>query len=232
MNESITLMLGRAIDRGDEARVIEALSGGADPNSRFPFIEDSEHADIRVERGVSMLHVAAHKGLTSIMHRLLDAGANPNVRDERGASPLHWSTMRCINILAHYGADLNARDDVGMAPLHYSIFRLQDTKHEIGGDSQEMMETLLAAGADVNCRADNGFTPLHLVCLLGINTRLETLAEYGADPEVRDEWDQSALDIVRQKGNDEGIAILSRCKMQDRLLRKGLADRGDEEMGL
>lgn len=232
MSQAITLMLGRAIDRGDEARVIEALSGGADPNSRFPFIEDSEHAEIRAERGVSMLHVAAHKGLTSIMDRLLGADAKPNVRDERGATPLHWATSRCVNVLVQYGADLNARDDVGMAPLHYSIFRLQDKKRKTGGESKEMMETLLAAGADVNCRSDNGFTPLHLVSLLGINTRLETLAEYGADPEARDEWGQSALDIVRQKGNDEGIAILSRCKVQDRLLRKGLADRGDEEMGL
>ena len=113
----------------------------------------------------------------------LEAGADPNARDEDGYTPLHFlDSGEAAALLLAAGADPNARDNDGETPLHTTV--------EYGNHPHfEKAVVLLEAGADPNVREESGDTPLH---------RLRWTSKYlgelerafirtGADPNLLDE---------------------------------------------
>lgn len=86
--------------------------------------------------------------------KAIDEGADVNVRDDDGSTPLHYTAVgvnvEMTEFLLEHGADVNARDYSGRTPLHRAAY--------IG--RTEMAEFLLEKGADVNARDDYGATPL------------------------------------------------------------------------
>ena len=72
------------------------------------------------------LHWVAQRGLTVGVSCLLDNGANPNVTDDKGQTPMHFIAQKGVGknqveLLIEHGADVNARDDEGQTPLDYAI---------------------------------------------------------------------------------------------------------------
>ena len=73
----------------------------------------------------SPLHWVAQRGLTVGIETLLENGADPNVTDDKGQTPLHFIAQKGIGknqmqLLLEHGADLNIRDDAGQTPLDYA----------------------------------------------------------------------------------------------------------------
>ena len=71
------------------------------------------------------LHWLAQRGLTVGIACLLENGANPNVTDDKGQTPLHFIAQKGVGknqaeLLIEHGADLNVRDDAGQTPLDYA----------------------------------------------------------------------------------------------------------------
>ncbi len=71
------------------------------------------------------LHWVAQRGLTNGIACLLANGADPNVTDDKGQTPLHLIAQKGVGknqveLLIEHGADLNARDDTGQTPLDYA----------------------------------------------------------------------------------------------------------------
>ncbi len=58
--------------------------------------------------------------------RLLKAGANPDIRDEKGRTPLMGAAqsqdIQFVKALLEHGADVNAKDNDGTAALNYAGF--------------------------------------------------------------------------------------------------------------
>lgn len=95
----------------------EDLQGILDGHSQVEHFVDHQN-----EWGQSALQCAAANGHVSIVKRLLDAGANPNLKNKEGNTPLHWAALmgqvEVVKLLLASGkADVNARNNVGRSPL-------------------------------------------------------------------------------------------------------------------
>ncbi len=113
--------------------------------------------------GRSALHSAVIMGghdaeaAVRLVARLLQAGADPDVRADAGHTPLHYAARlkseALITTLLGAFPDVVARDEDERTPLHVAAESARDAT---------AVEALLQAGAEVDARDSNGETPLHL----------------------------------------------------------------------
>ena len=91
----------------------------------------------------------------------LEAGADPNARDEDGNTPLHRlrggsgsEEGRSASLLLAAGANPNARNNLGKTPLHEVLEYRDDSDFEL-------IVVLLEGGADPNARDQDGNLAFH-----------------------------------------------------------------------
>jgi len=95
------------------------------------------------------------------MLQALEAGANPNIRDPNGRTPLHFCAgvglaPACV-LLVHFGAQLDVRDKEGLTPLHMAA----------GYANAQSLKVLIAAGANASIPGNSQGTALEVVTALG-----------------------------------------------------------------
>ena len=112
-----------------------------------------------------LLHyAAAYAQEVDIVVKLIELGANVNLPNEAGLTPLHRAARRSqpelfdaassiIRLLISNGAKINAQDEQGRSPLHEAACCI----------SAEPMKLLLELGADINQQDKIGTTPLYWV---------------------------------------------------------------------
>lgn len=108
------------------------------------------------------LMAAAHAGELDRVNSLIAAGADVNVRDELGWSPLMKACYNpelkhgfadVVQVLIAAGADIEAPIGYGVRPLMLAS----------GYGETAVVEVLLQAGADVLAKNEGGFTALMMV---------------------------------------------------------------------
>ena len=63
---------------------------------------------------------------------------------------------------------------------------------------------------DVTAKDPNGQTLLHWAAAEGYADTVEVLLHYGADPQTRDRWGRTALDLALEKGQRQVVQVLRR----------------------
>lgn len=117
----------RAVRHGDLVELRSALAGGADVDELFD--------------GMFPLGLATRRRSAELVRELLLAGANPDLRGEKGRTPLHiaarWDAppFEVVRSLVESGADRNALDDDGRSAASIAAER-----------NEPELEALLALG--------------------------------------------------------------------------------------
>ena len=103
------------------------------------------------------LHVAAYVGRIEICKSLLEAGADVNAKNQKGATPLlvglSRGTLACVPTLLAHGADVNARDMWGRTALMFLAMYAEND-----GVAQSVLHQVLANADDVDARDADGKT--------------------------------------------------------------------------
>jgi ankyrin repeat protein len=132
----------------------------------------------RLPDGRSPLVLSVDAGDVELVRTLLDAGAQPNVKDGFGRTPLGLAALgghhRIVVVLLARGARPDVKEDNGAVPLHHAA--------SLGFDA--IAGALLDAGADVEVRDRPGHTPLINAIRNGRASTVKLLLDRGADPEL------------------------------------------------
>lgn len=171
---------------------------------------------------------------------LVRKGADVNVQNEYGQTPLHMTIFKgarnLFETLLLLGADVNQKDCFGVPPLHRAI-RLNRLKMmrrllcedkininqtdrygfsamhlaSFAGFALDDLSLLVSAGANVNQRNGWGETPLF--CVSTVNTA-QNLLKLGADTGVKNRWGEVVFDYFDKKALQQKKDILKRLKYQ------------------
>jgi len=171
----------------------------------------------------TLLAAVQRANCSSILQSLLD-GANPNVRDPKGRTPLHFvagvGLAPAAVLLIHFGAQIDARDEDGLTPIHMAA----------GYANSQTLRVLVAAGADTTLTGNAQGTATEVVCTLGdyqlrewINNRnrfqkkdekldkLKACMDVLDDPQaVREEanWDEMLVEVMKAIGGPDDSNVL------------------------
>ncbi|XP_014237548.1 tankyrase-1-like [Trichogramma pretiosum] len=153
--------------RFSDAESMEAFFKITDQVGRTPI-----QLDARDKMGNVWLHLALLYGNKKAVELLLRRGADPNLIDEQGSTPLHvicresdstWSIIDMKKLYDENTGDRCFNDDYDMAKMLFEI-------------SDELGQTV-----QVDARDDDGDTPLHLAVKIGNKKLVELLTSRGAD---------------------------------------------------
>lgn len=127
--------------------------------------------------GSTPLMYAVLYGDAAMVRSLLEAGADPNIKNEAGATALMWAVgdLDKAKLLVEHGADANARSDSGRTPIMIAA--------GISG-AKPVLDLLLEHGAKPSVKGPGlvfDTTPLTEAAFAGDEANLRTLLAAGAD---------------------------------------------------
>ena len=138
-----------------------------------------------VTDGHTALHIATKRRDSVWLRYLLTYGANPNLPDKQGVTPLMLASqlgyVEGIGILASKGAKVDASNDAGETPLILAVHR----------KDIPMVRILLAGGADPGRSDNSGRSARDYAKLEGVGQALE-------------EFDKSTKARVKKPGQTYG----------------------------
>jgi ankyrin repeat protein len=174
--------------RAGDAEIVKLFIGaGMPPDAR--------------DGGFTPLLEAARRGHEEVVSVLIDAGADVDVPDSYGVTPLMFSLIsgaaKSARQLIEKGATVNARDIDGRTALVEAL----TTENDI---PDEVIAALIAHGADVNVRIAGGLTPL-MIAASGSSRLLRMLIEAGADINAKDD---SGVSVLRMALDNPGNAAM------------------------
>lgn len=132
-----------------------------------------------ITTGDTGLHVVTARRDTLWVRFLLQRGANPNIRNNEGITPLQLATrlgfIDGAEILIDKGAQVNVADSQGETPLIAAVHQR----------NVELVRTLLQEGADPDHNDNSGRSARDYLALMTGNTLLER--EFAAADEARED---------------------------------------------
>src|SRR5207253_1180947 len=172
-------------------RMMEALHDGNRQAFGKMLREDFNIANLKGPGGSTPLMYAALYGDPESVRALLESGADPNIKNDVGATALMWAVddLEKTMLLLDHGANVNARSDDNRTPLLIAA-----GWHGSGA----VVKLLLDHGANPSVVGTRQFTPLAEAAWAADEAAFRALVEHGADV-------KSAGPLAL------GLALLMRC---------------------
>jgi ankyrin repeat protein len=163
----------------------------------------NEDVGVMIE-GKSILHAAIESGKVEVIDFLVQKGAQIDLFDEEGHTPLHiacwYGKTDAVACLVGHKATINVQcKPHGMSPLHYAVC----------GESPSVVSILCENEADVNILDLRKRAPLHYVAMLGSPEMLRIFIKRRVNMEPPDENGKTPVDIVYDKEEFDMLVIMS-----------------------
>ncbi len=133
---------------------------------------------------------------------LLEKGAYPDVRDQRGNTPLMVASdrgfIKIVKTLLKHGADPNLKNNAGDTALINAVW---NNHTAIAG-------LLIRSKAHINTANKRGWTPLMYAALHGHYELFRLLLKNGANMEARTKDGKTALSIAAHNGKRKIVSLL------------------------
>ncbi|KAL4879592.1 hypothetical protein BJY04DRAFT_193206 [Aspergillus karnatakaensis] len=188
-NEGCTALM-EVVATGDIEATKKLLAYGADGNACTSV------------NAMFPLSFAAIQGREEILSLLLDHGANPELRNWAGHTPLHSACVEnqltSATLLLDRGADLESLAKSGRTPL-------MSSSSNAGSD---VIDLLIRRGANVDATDSQGMTALMLAAAIGDEGNVRILLSAHADKQRRDILGRTALDIAREQEYPSIVTLL------------------------
>lgn len=150
--------------------------------SNYPYVFDTDSLG-------EPIHVAASYGLTVLVERLLDRGADVNSVNRDGVTALQLAAgtqePSTVELLLKRGASVHIRDRNQATPLCRVAAKLNG--------NAKIAKLLLEGGSEPGASDWVGVTPIHSACLNGNVEVFRLLVASGADVKVKDNSGESPL---------------------------------------
>lgn len=166
-----------------EAALMSATAGSREEMVAF-LLDQGSYIDAKNEHGCSGLHQAVDANAVGLVKLLLERGADTNVRDAEGITPLHLAARIRIAIkheregdgkigelLVKYSTKCNATDQYWRTALHLA---------SIAG-RQMLVRSLLNKGVDITTRDQRGWTAFHWAAMSSNLAVVKILIAAGAN---------------------------------------------------
>lgn len=115
----------------------------------------------RCINGSTLIHTAAFFGATDVIRDLLQLRVDVNIRDYKGATPLHRANNAgTMNYLIEAGALLNAADSDGNLPLHVKCYGEADQPSDL-----DAIALLLDSGGKIAAPNGRSLLPVHCAAM-------------------------------------------------------------------
>jgi len=145
---------------------------------------------------------------------LIKSGANVNVPDEDGMTPIFRARdLATVQFLLKAGANVNAETPDGWTPLLWHMISKND-------EASRIVEVLISSGARVNQRNDEGDTALMIAADDGNNEIVRLLIKAKANLNIVNKDHNSALMIAAMRRNNEIVRLLIKAKANLNIVNK------------
>lgn len=178
----------------------------------------------REEECTALMH-AVIRDRNEILEFLLDAGANVNAKTNRAATALMYAIKRSnfkgAELLLSRAPDIHVKNSEGD-----NVLMMASASNQIN-----MVKRLIELGADVNSQDNKGNTALMVMAnelwFKNQSEVLELLLNTNIDIAIKNDYDQTALDIAR--GNNRGDWA---SMVESRILAKEISAKNSPIQGL
>lgn len=215
-----TSRLFEAIRDQDAASVSEQLQCGADVNATGPDLY----------RRTPLHEAVSSECPVEVVRLLLAAGANPNVRDAGGRTPLHFAvsagTAPVVRLLLDHGADPDILDNRGTSPLSLSFLApdkavqqlcLSHSPAQTEEEAYLLEELALSLRNGENTatiKTRSGQSLLHQAADIGSVRAARILVDHGAKVTSYDDRGRQPIHVAAFAGHTEVVRLLLEAKAE------------------
>eukprot|EP00818_Percolomonas_sp_WS_P002936 CAMPEP_0117438458 /NCGR_PEP_ID=MMETSP0759-20121206/2063_1 /TAXON_ID=63605 /ORGANISM="Percolomonas cosmopolitus, Strain WS" /LENGTH=873 /DNA_ID=CAMNT_0005230149 /DNA_START=160 /DNA_END=2781 /DNA_ORIENTATION=+ len=158
------------------------------------------------------LHLAAYRGHLSVVHSLIEKGADIAAQDRNGCTALFDAASRNQVVLLDYFMQKNTAlvtkpNLLSQNILHFCII------DKCAGSLQHLLESGMLEKSMLSQLDQHGYSPIHYAAADGYLEGLRLLLDYGSDPNWQsDEDNETPLHLAAANSHENAIiAILSYC---------------------